>query len=162
MLMWRPEFTPKWMVVLNQRNEAATRLPSRRRSGESARKASSQGTAASPVQVGVKLQLDLPVGSRIGPGKIQLLELIETQGSLSRAAESMGLSYRRAWQFVQHVNAAFDQPAIATPENRHGGAPARLTEFGKELIRRYRRLEELTAAHGDEDLHWLARHQRQK
>jgi len=162
MLVWRPEFTPKWMVILNQRNEAVARLPSRRRRGGGARNAIGQGTAASPFHVGVKLQLDLPVGSRIGPGKIRLLELIETQGSLSRAAKSMGISYRRAWQFVQHINAAFDQTAIATPGHGHGGAPARLTEFGKELIRRYRRLESLTAAQGDEDLNWLARHQRQK
>lgn len=74
----------------------------------------------------------------------------------------MGISYRRAWQFVQHINAAFDQPAIATPDHGHGGAPARLTAFGKELIRRYRRLESLTATQGDEDLHWLACHQRQE
>ena len=150
------------MVVLNQRNAALSHIPSRRRRGVCAGKATGQGATGASFQVGVKLQLDLPVGSRIGPGKIRLLELVESEGSLSRAAETMGISYRRAWQFVQHINAALDQLAIATPDHRHGGAPARLTEFGKELICRYRRLESLTVAQGDEDLHWLARHQRQK
>jgi molybdate transport system regulatory protein len=62
---------------------------------------------------------------------------VETEGSLSRAAETMGISYRRAGPFVQHINAGFDQPAIATPDHGHGGAPARLTAFGTESIRRY-------------------------
>lgn len=107
----------------------------------------------------VKLQLDLPGGARIGPGKIRLLELIEEAGSLSRAAEAMRVSYRRAWLFIQHINKAFDEPSVATPEHGHGGAAARLTDFGKELIRRYREME-MRAEGGNADaLQWLAQHQ---
>ncbi len=109
----------------------------------------------------VKLQLDLAVGSRIGPGKIRLLELIGNEGSLARAARTMGLSYRRAWLFVQQVNAAFAEPAITTPAHRHGGSAARLTPFGQELIRRYRDLEAVTTAGGGEALDWFLRHQQQ-
>ncbi len=47
----------------------------------------------------------------------------------------MGISYRRAWLFVQQINAAFDEPVIATSEHGHGGSAAKLTEFGKKLIR---------------------------
>lgn len=115
--------------------------------------------AARPA-ITVKLQLDLPGGTRLGPGKIRLLELIDEQGSLSRAAEAMSVSYRRAWLFVQHINAAFDEPAVSTPEHGHGGAAARLTDFGKELISRFRHLEARAGAEGGETLDWLAQHQK--
>lgn len=110
----------------------------------------------------VKVQLDLPGGGRIGPGKIRLLELIEAEGSLSRAAEAMNVSYRRAWLFIQHINGAFVEPAVATPEHGQGGAAAKLTDFGKELIRRYRTMEHITAREGEETLSWLADHQKAK
>ncbi|HLS69248.1 MAG TPA: LysR family transcriptional regulator, partial [Kiloniellales bacterium] len=33
----------------------------------------------------------------MGPGKAALLEAIARTGSISKAARSMGMSYRRAW-----------------------------------------------------------------
>lgn len=108
--------------------------------------------------ISVKLQLDLPGGARVGPGKIRLLELIEEAGSLSRAAEEMRVSYRRAWLFVQQINQAFDTPAVSTPEHGHGGAAARLTDFGRELIRRYREIEARAERESADALAWLIGH----
>lgn len=141
-------------MVLSDRSAVAVSIEEKRRHEQR------PNVASAPRPVKIKLQLDLPVGSRVGPGKIQLLELIGSEGSLSRAAQAMGISYRRAWLFVQHINAAFDEAAISTPGHGHGGSPAQLTEFGKELIRRYRRLEAVAEAGGNADLDWLAGHQR--
>ena len=41
---------------------------------------------------------------RLGPGKIELLELIDTHGSISEAARMMDMSYRRAWLLVAELN----------------------------------------------------------
>lgn len=106
----------------------------------------------------LKIQIDFPGGARLGPGKVALLELIDAEGSLSRAAEKMGISYRRAWLFMQQINQAFDEVAVATPEHGHGGGPARLTEFGRELIRHYRTIEQEAARSGAQILRWLDRH----
>ena len=43
----------------------------------------------------------------IGPGKAELLRLIEEMGSISAAAREMGMSYRRAWTLVETMNGAF-------------------------------------------------------
>lgn len=110
----------------------------------------------------IKLQIDFPGGVRLGPGKVALLEAIDSAGSLSRAAAEIGMSYRRAWLFMQQINQAFDQVAVATPEHGHGGGPAKLTDFGRELIRQYRSIEKKAIASGSEILCWLDDHRSSK
>ncbi len=106
----------------------------------------------------LKIQIDLPGGARLGPGKIELLEQIDSEGSLSRAAEKMGISYRRAWLFMSQINKAFNEVAVATPEGGHGGGPARLTPFGRELIENYRAIEAEAALANERIMKWLDRH----
>jgi len=42
----------------------------------------------------LSLRIDLPSG-RIGPGKIDLLEAIDREGSISAAGRALGMSYKR-------------------------------------------------------------------
>ncbi len=53
--------------------------------------------------VKLKLQLRILLNQDIafGPGKAELLEEIRRTGSISQAAKSMNMSYRRAWQLVE-------------------------------------------------------------
>jgi molybdate transport system regulatory protein len=116
------------------------------------------GSGQSKDRTRLKIQIDFPGGVRLGPGKIALLEAIEAEGSLTRAAEKLHISYRRAWLFMQQINDAFDETAVATPEHGHGGGPARLTPFGREIIRHYRSMEEAAGRAGEQALAWLERH----
>jgi molybdate transport system regulatory protein len=94
-----------------------------------------------PMAARLSIRIDLPGGRRVGPGKIQLLELIEETGSISAAGRAMAMSYRRAWLLVESLNTGFREPVVdAQPGGRHGGG-ARLTPFGRDLVRRYRTLE---------------------
>ena len=52
----------------------------------------------------LSIRIDLASGDRIGPGKIALLEAIRSTGSISAAARSIGMSYRRAWLLVEEIN----------------------------------------------------------
>jgi molybdate transport system regulatory protein len=78
---------------------------------------------------------------RLGPGKIRLLELIDTHGSISEAARMMDMSYRRAWLLVAELNRGFRQPVTTAQTGGKGGGHAVLTDFGHELIRLYRKIE---------------------
>jgi molybdate transport system regulatory protein len=76
-----------------------------------------------------------------GPGKADLLEAIDATGSIRAAAESLGMSYMRAWTLVRTMNAAFRSPLV---EKERGGAAqggAHLTERGETVLSLYRRME---------------------
>ena len=88
-------------------------------------------------------RLRVLLGSAIamGPGKADLLEAIDTTGSISAAARSMGMSYRRAWQLVDTMNQSFREPVVDTATGGSGGGGARVTDFGRDVIARYRAME---------------------
>jgi molybdate transport system regulatory protein len=88
-------------------------------------------------------RLRVLLGSAIamGPGKADLLAAIEREGSISAAARAMGMSYRRAWLLADTMNQSFRQPLVeAAPGGRRGGG-ARLTDFGRDILARYRHME---------------------
>ncbi|HYV17982.1 MAG TPA: LysR family transcriptional regulator [Verrucomicrobiae bacterium] len=85
----------------------------------------------------------------LGPGKADLLEAIAASGSISAAARSLGMSYRRAWVLVATMNGCFVRPLVATTSRRSAGAA--LTPDGRAVLDLYRRIEakSLAAARAD-------------
>ncbi len=77
----------------------------------------------------------------IGPGKVQLLEAIEQTGSITAAAKSLDMSYRRAWLLLDELNRALKQPAVDSAKGGSSGGGSGLTPLGRELIETYRRIE---------------------
>lgn len=70
----------------------------------------------------------------LGEGRIQLLKAIEQTGSLSKAAKSLNLSYKKAWHLIDSVNKSAKEPVIITSIGGKGGGGAQLTQHGKDLI----------------------------
>ena len=89
----------------------------------------------------ISLRLDFGDTVRLGPGKVQLLELIAELGSISAAGRAMGMSYRRAWLLVDSLNQAFIDPVVATRPGGKADQRAGLTPFGREVVRRFRSME---------------------
>jgi len=90
----------------------------------------------------LSIRIDLANGKRIGPGKVALLEAISKAGSISGAARSLDMSYRRAWLLVDEINASLSGPAVsAATGGQHGGGAA-LTPMGEQIIALYRAIEE--------------------
>jgi len=82
--------------------------------------------------------------TRLGPGKIDLLEAIGETGSISGAGRRLGMSYRRAWLLVDEVNKLFVRPLVVSSVGGAHGGGAELTDFGRALVAAYRRIEERT------------------
>ena len=70
----------------------------------------------------------------LGEGRVQLLKAIETEGSLSKAAKALGLSYKKAWSLIDSVNKSAKKPVTINSTGGKGGGGAELTDYGKQLI----------------------------
>ena len=92
-----------------------------------------------------RLRILLGRSIAIGPGKAELLGLIDRTGSISAAAREMGMSYRRAWTLVETMNTAFREPVVTAATGGKGGGGATVTDFGREALKRYRVMEEKAA-----------------
>lgn len=80
--------------------------------------------------------------SSVGRDRIALLAAVADQGSITKAAQSVGLSYKAAWDALNAINNLLPRPAIAAQAGgRHGGGAA-VTEDGLALIAAFRMLEE--------------------
>lgn len=77
----------------------------------------------------------------MGPGKASLLDSIEKNGSISAAARELGMSYRRAWILVDTMNQCFAAALVQTLTGGTRGGGAQVTDFGKEVLLRYRAME---------------------
>ena len=82
----------------------------------------------------------------LGPGRIQLLELIGETGSLRSAAGRMGMAYMTAWMHVKALNRRFRSPLVAAKRGGKAGGGAALTEMGQKVVALYRRMEEESRA----------------
>jgi molybdate transport system regulatory protein len=88
----------------------------------------------------------------MGPGKADLLRAIEETGSISAAARTLGMSYRRAWLLVDTMNQCFRSPVVETLTGGQRGGGARVSELGHEVLRRYLEMEAKAAASVQKEL----------
>ncbi|MDC1239595.1 LysR family transcriptional regulator [Litorivicinus sp.] len=90
---------------------------------------------------GLKLKLILPDNATLlGRGKIELLKAIAKEHSLSQAAKSLGMSYRRAWLLIRELNDSMKTPVLITQTGGQSGGGSELTEAATRLIELYEKL----------------------
>ncbi|WP_323013567.1 winged helix-turn-helix domain-containing protein [Devosia sp.] len=92
------------------------------------------------------LRVVLGESAYIGPGRADLMELIETTGSISAAGKAMGMSYKRAWGLVQALNQGFGVTLVASSRGGADQGGAHLTEAGRLVLARYRAMQQATRA----------------
>jgi molybdate transport system regulatory protein len=84
----------------------------------------------------VKVWVVLAGSVKFGDGRAELLERVESLGSLRQAVAGMGMSYRAAWGYLRELERAAGFQSLA----RHPGrGRTRLTKEGQRFLARYRR-----------------------
>jgi molybdate transport system regulatory protein len=95
-------------------------------------------------------------GSRFGTGKAQLLQHIQTHGSIAQAGQAMGMSYKRAWSLIHEMNQMFQDPLVITSRGGPKGGGAALTPTGQMVLQHFRALEHILTQEGAQDLSSLS------
>ncbi|MDR1083668.1 MAG: LysR family transcriptional regulator [Deltaproteobacteria bacterium] len=77
----------------------------------------------------------------LGPGRAALLRATEKLGSLNKAAQSVGMSYRWAWGRLKDSEEALGIKLLSAGPSPSRGQPKILTPEGQELLDWYTEVE---------------------
>jgi molybdate transport system regulatory protein len=86
------------------------------------------------VEIKLNIRVEKTTGVIFGQGRYQILDEIEKHGSLKKAAEEIGMSYRAAWGKIKNSEKISGQKLIEKDTNKEG---YHLTEFGKMLKNKF-------------------------
>jgi len=84
-----------------------------------------------------KLWIDINGLGTAGQVRVRLLELIAETGSIKKAAETIGMSYKGAWDNINSLNEIFGKNLVERKTGGKGGGGTVLTDHGKDLIKTY-------------------------
>lgn len=89
----------------------------------------------------IKIRIQIKNNFYVGPGKILLLEKVNQKGSISKAAESIGLSYKKAWKLINELNNHSSKKLVDAKSGGKGVRGSQLTPEGKIFIKIFRNIE---------------------
>lgn len=78
----------------------------------------------------------------LGKGGGEILEAIDRHGSISSASKALGMSYRYVWGYIRRMEEATGRRIVEARKGGKGGGETRLTDFGRELLKEFRRMSE--------------------
>jgi molybdate transport repressor ModE-like protein len=76
-----------------------------------------------------------------GKGKTEILELIEQEGSIAKAAEKMGMNYKKAWTHIKILRENIVDEMVVAQKGGGSSGGTILTPKAGELIKNYRQLQ---------------------
>ncbi len=88
-----------------------------------------------------RLWVETADGRFMGIGRLELLTHIQALGSISKAAQQMGMSYKRAWDLVTSLNAQAARPLVLTHAGGPRGGGAEVTPEGQQLVQAFQALQ---------------------
>lgn len=94
------------------------------------------------IKIKGRIWIEIESGLKIGQGRARLLEKINELGSISEAAKSLKIPYRKAWQIVKNMNENSFYELVTKEVGGKLGGKSQLTEYGKKYMGKYKAIEE--------------------
>ena len=91
-------------------------------------------------QLRIRCWIDIDGERFFGPGPAELLLLIHETGSISKAAKSMGMSYKKAWGIVEMLNSRGKKPYVVAHKGGEKGGGTEVTKDGLQMLSAYQKL----------------------
>jgi molybdate transport system regulatory protein len=88
-----------------------------------------------------RLWIDINGERFFGPGRAELLHLIESTGSISKAAKSMDMSYKKALEMVDEMNLKASTPFVVAQKGGRKEAVQNRPKPGKKMVKAYRKIQ---------------------
>jgi molybdenum ABC transporter molybdate-binding protein len=92
--------------------------------------------------VGLRLWIERSGQAILGKGRLELLDAIYRNHSISAAARQMGMSYRRAWELVQSINGSAGESLVLAATGGVQGGGAQLSPLGRWAVSVFRALQQ--------------------
>ena len=79
----------------------------------------------------------------LGEGGANILESIEKEKSILRAARELGMSYRYVWNYLRKIEKVIGEPVVEKHRGgKSGGGSTTLNGRGRDLLTEYKRLKQ--------------------
>ncbi|OBX25416.1 LysR family transcriptional regulator [Subsaximicrobium wynnwilliamsii] len=92
-------------------------------------------------QLKIKCWIEADGEKYYGPGPHELLKQIQKEGSLSKAAEKMHMSYKKAWAMVQRLNQFSEEALVILKKGGQHGGGAEVSPYALEIMKEYDTLQ---------------------
>lgn len=77
-----------------------------------------------------------------GGGKTEVLELIDKTGSISKAAQTVGMNYKKAWSHIKILQENIEDEMVQTNKGQGENSGSCLTPKAREVIQTYKILQD--------------------
>jgi len=94
------------------------------------------------MEIRSKIWLEIDGEPVFGSGRRALLDGIIRHGSINRAAKDINISYRKALSYIKTMEQRFGKRLVERKAGGKSGGGAILTGEAKELLQRYKTLED--------------------
>ena len=92
------------------------------------------------VQVRSKVWLEVLGRPVLGPGRREILRAVDEEGSISKAARRLKITFRKAWAQIKAMEEQLGLSILEKQTGGRGGGGARLTPEARDLLSKYDRL----------------------
>lgn len=105
-----------------------------------------------PYKIKSRIWIEGKNGTFLGEGRVGLLKQIVECGSISAAAKSMKMSYKKAWEIIDGMNKEAKKPLIIRTSGGLGGGGTQVTKEGLKVITLFDQLNKKCQVYLDEEM----------
>ena len=91
-------------------------------------------------------------GTYLAEGRVHLMKQIVETGSITAAAKTMKMSYKKAWEIIDGMNREAREPLVIRVSGGKGGGGTQVTEEGLKAMKLFDKLNKKCQKYLDKEM----------